>query len=123
MNARERDGDPAFFMEHVGNTSGRGEVAVVFAKNAPDLGGSSILVVSRGFNDHCHTAWPITLVNNLVEVLRLIAFARSAFDCALDIIVRHALSPSRQNRGPQTWIAIRIATAGLSCDRDFLRKF
>ena len=56
MNARQRDGDPALLMEHVRNTSGRGKVAIVFAKNAPNLGRGSILVVSRGFNDHCHTA-------------------------------------------------------------------
>src|SRR5262245_54375098 len=110
-------------MEHIGNTSSRGEVAIVFAKNAPNLGGGSILIVSCGFNDHRHTARPIALVNDLIELLSVIAFAGSAFDCALDIIVRHALAPSRLNRAPQTWIAIGIAPAGLCCDGDFLRQF
>src|ERR671919_1910666 len=110
-------------MEHIGNASGRGEVAIVFAKNAPDLGGGSILVISRGFNDHCHPAWSIALVNDLVEVLRVVAFTGAAFDCPLDIIVRHALGPRRLDRAPQTWIAIGIAAAGLRSDGDFLRQF
>src|ERR671919_290219 len=110
-------------MEHIGNASGRGEVAIVFAKNAPDLGGGSVLVISRGFNDHCHPAWSIALVNKLLEVLRVVAFTGAAFDCAVDIIVRHALRPRRLDRAPQTWIAIGIAAAGFSGDGDFLRQF
>src|SRR4030095_5238192 len=96
---------------------------MILAKDTANLGGRSVLIVGRSFNDHCHTAWRINLVNNLIEMLRVIALAGAAFDGALDIIVRHALGPRRLDRAAQTWIPIGIATAGFSGDGDFLRQF
>src|SRR4030095_6738994 len=95
---------------------------MILAKDTANLGGRSVLIVGRSFNDHCHTAWRITLVNDLIEMLRVIALAGAAFDCALDIIVRHALGPRRLDRAPQTRSALGIATAGFSGDGDFLRQ-
>src|SRR5437763_17223914 len=40
-----RDGDPPLFVKHVGNAAVAGQVAVVPAKDAPDLRGGAVLVV------------------------------------------------------------------------------
>ena len=64
-----------FLVEHVGNAAGRGKVAIIFGEDAANLRGCAVLVVCRGFHDHSHAARRITLVDDFVEMVRLVSFA------------------------------------------------
>src|SRR6266436_6739325 len=109
-------------MKHVRDTSRGREVAIILAKDASNLCGCSVLIVGCGFDDHGDTARRIALVNDLIEVLRLVALARATFDCALNVIVRHALRACHLDRTAQTRVPARIATTCFRGDGDFLRQ-
>src|SRR5438067_12229700 len=101
-------------MKHVRNTSSGGEIAMVLAKDASNLCGCSVLIVGCGFDDYRDSARRIALVNDLIEVLRLVALARATFDGALDVIAWHALSPCRLDRAAQPRVSTAITTTGFS---------
>src|SRR2546428_12288222 len=96
---------------------------MILAEDAPNLGGGAVLIVGRDFDNDRHPARRIALVNDLIEVLRLVPLAGAALDRALDVIVRHALRTRRLDGAAQAQIAIGIAPAGFRCDGDFLRQF
>src|SRR6266576_6036771 len=96
---------------------------MILAKDAPNLGSGAVLIVGRDFDNDRHPARRIALVNDLIEVLRLVPLAGAALDRALDIIIRHALRTRRLDGAAQAQIAIGIAPAGFRSDGDFLRQF
>src|SRR5205814_718053 len=101
-------------------TAAGSEVAAVLGKDAPNLRSGAVLVVGGGFDDDGHAARGIAFIYNLIKLLPVFAFAGTAFDCALYVIIRHALRAGRLDRAPQTGIAVGIATTGFSGDGDFL---
>src|ERR1700686_3855738 len=96
---------------------------MILAEDAPNLGGGSVLIVGREFDNDRHPARRIALVNDLIEVLELLPLTCPTLDGALDVIVRQALRARRLDGGAQAQVAIRIAPAGFRGDGDFLRQF
>src|ERR1700686_1614869 len=68
---------------------------MILAEDAPNLGGGAVLIVGRDFDNDRHPARRIALVNDLIEVLRLVPLTCPTLDGALDVIVRHALRRRR----------------------------
>src|SRR5437762_5855511 len=116
INARSRDRDLAFSMEHVRNASVACEVAVVLSENSADFRPCAIPVVRCSLDHQRDTAWSVAFVNNLSELFAIPALARTAFDRTLDVVVRHALRSRRLDRTAQARISARIASAGFCCD-------
>src|SRR5438552_8564089 len=110
-------------MEHIGNTSGRAKVAIIFDQDAANLRGCAILIVGRSFDNYRYAARRIALVNNFIETRGFVSFAGSPFNRPVDVIVRHALRSRRLNRTAQTRVATGITTAGFSGNGDFLGQF
>src|SRR5206468_10609232 len=79
INRISRHRDASLFMKHVGNTAGRREVAVVLGEDAADFRGGAVLVVRGRFHDQSDAAGAVAFINDLVEMLRLLAFASAAF--------------------------------------------
>src|SRR5207245_11103508 len=111
VNARLWNGDLAFSMEHVRNASARCEVAVVLGENSANLRSSAVLVVCRSLNHDRHAARRVTFINDLVQLFPVPALTRAAFDCALNVIVGHALGSRSLDRAAQTRVATSIAPA------------
>src|SRR5438067_12386984 len=107
-------------MNNVRNITITAEITMVLAKYASNLCGCSILIVGCRFDDYANTARRIALVNDLIEVLRLVALARATFDSALDVIAWHALRPCRLDRATQTRVSTRITTTGYRGNGYFL---
>src|SRR5438477_5445688 len=102
LDGTPRDGDPPLFVKHVGDASAAGQVPVVPAKDAADIGRGAVFVIRRHFDDHGHAAGSVAFVDDLVEMLRFHAFTGPALDGALDVVVRHALGARGQNSAAQT---------------------
>src|SRR5437763_14873578 len=85
IDARARDGDLALFMEHIGNTSGRAKVAIIFDEDAANFRGCAVLIVGRSFDNYRYTTRRITLVNNFIETRGFVSFAGSPFNRPVDV--------------------------------------
>src|SRR5205823_8730478 len=76
INARSRESDLAFSVEHVRNASAPGEVAVVLGENSANLRPCAIPVVRCSLDHQRDTAWSVAFVNNLSELFAIPALAR-----------------------------------------------
>src|SRR3977135_2615114 len=122
VDGTPRHRDPPLFMEHVGNTTARSQVAVVLRKDAADFRGGAVLVVRRGLYNNGNATGRVTFVDDLVEMLGLDSFARAALDRAVDVVVRHALGAGGENGAAEPGVTVRIASAGFRRDGDFPGK-
>ena len=94
---------------------------MMLAENAPDFRPGAILIVGCGFDNDGHAAGRVAFINDLIELLCILAFAGAAFDRALYVIVRHALRARSLDGAAQARIGTGIAPAALCRDGDLLR--
>src|SRR5262249_51635738 len=99
------------------------EVAIIFRENAADFGGGAGFVIGSGLDNDRDSPGPVTFVGDFFEIGGLDAFANTALDRALDIVVRHSLPARCLDRAAPTRISIRIATARFRGDGGFLWMF
>src|SRR5205823_12973369 len=109
-------------MEHVGNASIRSKVAVVLCEDAADFGCGAVLIVGGRFHDHRYPSGCVSLVSDLIEVLRVAGFAGAAFDGTLHVVVWHAGRTRRQDGTAQSRISIGIAATAFGRNRNLFRQ-
>src|SRR5262249_48973211 len=117
-----RNAELSLFVKHVGNAPAARQIPVVLGKDPSDFRGRSILVIGRSFQNHRYSAWRVTFVNDLLDLFDVGAFASSAFDRALDVVVRHTLRSGSFDHASKTRIAVGISAADARRDADFLRE-
>src|SRR5207248_9063114 len=100
----------------------RSKVTVVLRKDAADFGCGPVLIVGGRFHDHRYPSGSVTLVSDLIEVLRVAGFAGAAFDGTLDVVVWHAGRTRRQDGAAQSRISIGIAAAAFRRNRNLFRQ-
>ena len=98
--------DYADVIEHERHRAGFGEVATRLGEARAHFAGRAVLVVGQHFDDHRDAARPVALVADLVVALGIAA--GRLLDGAVDIVLRHALRPRRENRGAQARVHCRI---------------
>jgi len=121
VDGRARNDNLTLAMEHVGNTSVRSKVTVVLGEDAADFSGGAVLIVGGRFYDHRYPSGCVTLVSDLVEVLRIRSFAGATFDGAFDIVVGHAGRTRCQDSAAQPRISIGIAATAFRRNRNLFR--
>src|SRR5262249_4056906 len=83
-----RDDDQSLLVEHPGDRSGFGKVAMVLLKHRSDLADGAIAVVSGYIDEDGDAARPVTFVSDLF-VDRAGKLAGTALDRALDVVGGH----------------------------------
>ena len=84
-----------------------------------DFAYSAVLVVGEDVDDDGDAAGPIAFVGDLF-VADAFDLAGSALDGALDVLVRHVLGFGSGDRSAEAGIAVRVSSAHLGGDGDFL---
>src|SRR5581483_9386027 len=113
--------DVALLMEQVSDSACRGHVSAVLAEDVTDFADRAVAVIGVDIEHYRDAAGTIAFEGELF-VHRSGKFAGTALDGAFDIVGWHVLALGGQNRRAQARIGIRIATAVLGGNADFLDK-
>ncbi len=75
-----------------GYRAGFGHIAARLAEQVADLGHGAVAIVRDDVEHHGHPMWRIAFVSDLLKLLRITVFARSASNGALDVLLGHVFS-------------------------------
>src|SRR6516164_6884530 len=114
------DGDQTFASKHIRDRAGRCQMALVLAKNTPNIRCCSIFVVRSRLDDDRSPSGAISFVDQFFKYASR-DLSGSLFDRPLDRIVWHILSTCRYHGGSKPGIYIQVASPGSGSHHYFFR--
>src|SRR4029077_11675833 len=90
----------------------------VLAHQVTELADDAVAIGRNHLNQHAHPTGAVSFEGSFF-VLLAFELASAAKNGALDVFARHVRALSRQNRGPQARIRIRVASADARGNADF----
>ena len=108
-----------FLIKHIGNATGRTEIAAGFAEYVADIGHSSVLVIGQRFYENSRTPRPIAFIDNLF-IVDALQFTGALLYASFNVVLRHVFSLCRLYRGSQPWVGTWVSAAQACGNSDFL---
>jgi len=109
--------DHADVVEHERHCAGLGEVAAALGEGGAHVAGGAVSIVSQRLDDHRDPTGAVALVAHVLVALGLASLR--FLDSALDVVLRHVLGTSGDDRGPQPRVHRGIGHAELGSGGDF----
>ena len=114
--------DYSHFIEHKTNRTSFTKRPTHFCKDTPNFASSAISIISKSFNNYCHSSARITLIANFFKIFAL-ASSDNFFYCRINSIFGHIIVSCLNYGITKTWIKFGVGLPRFSRHRNFANNF